>query len=193
MNIMDRSGLYGNRNLLNAGTRTVIVIRIVGQDAATSATEAQLADDIFGVNGDGFNLMAGFDQCSYGQLQFEPLANNKRIGPDGVYTVDLPNTIVIGTPSNKVYNAALAQATSDLGTAPYLLANHVMFCIPPGTSDNWIAYAALNHWMSVYNDKWCQYFSAQMHEIGKSMLPCLVQTCIAKHTAPQTEIHRSQY
>jgi Gametolysin peptidase M11 len=162
--------------LLSTGKRTVIVLRIVGRDAATSATEAQLADDIFGANGDGLNLKTGYDRCSYGQLQIEPLTTNARIGPDGVYTVKLPNIIIAGKSRDAVYNAALAQATADLGVAPNFLANHVMFCIPPGTSGNWLAYSIPNHWMSVYNDKWCQYPSAQMHEIGKFMLPCIIQT-----------------
>ena len=182
---MDRTGLFnGNRNLLNTGMRTVIVLRIVGKDVATSATEAQLADDIFGVGGDGLNLRTGYAKCSYGQLQVEPLTTNALIGSDGVYTVNLPNTVVVGATSNTIYNAALAQATANLGVAPYLLANHFMFCIPPGTSGGWIAYGSANHWMSVYNDKWCQYPSAQMHEIGECMLLCLIQTCITKHTPP---------
>jgi hypothetical protein len=174
-NAMDRTGVSGNRHLLSKGRRTVIVIRIVAVDAGTTATEAQLSDDIFGTNGDGLNLKTGYNKCSYGQLQFEPLSSNPRIGADGVYTVHLRNTYVAGATSGKVYNAALAQATTDLGKSPHLLADHVMFCIPPGTSGGWIAYSAPDHWMSVYNDKWCQSPSSGMHEFGKSMLSSPVQ------------------
>ena len=172
--------------------RTVIVLRIVGRDAATSATEAQLADYIFGIGGDGLNLRTGYAQCSYGQLQVEPLTSNALIGSDGVYTVHLPDTVVMGATSSMVYNAALAQATADLGVAPYLLANHVMFCIPPGTSGGWIAYSSPNHWMSVYNDKWCQYPSAQMHEIGEYVFPRLIQTRQVKNMPLSIAYCRSQ-
>jgi hypothetical protein len=146
------------------------VLRIVGKDTATTANEAQLADDIFGASGDALNLKSGFDRCSYGQLRFEPLTTNPTIGPDGVYTVSLPNTIVTGSDNFVVSDAALAKATQDLGTSPNLLADHVMICIPPGTG-TWLAAAPPNHWVSYFNDNWCRYPSAQMHELGKSALP----------------------
>ncbi|KAI2496201.1 Gametolysin peptidase M11 [Fragilaria crotonensis] len=168
-NVMDRTSMSGNRRLLSTGRRTVIVIRIVAIDSATTASEAQLSDDIFGTSGDGLNLKSGYNFCSYGQLQFEPLSTNERVGADGVYTVYLRNTYVVGSSSGKVYDAALAQVTADLGKSPNLLADHVMFCIPPGTTGGWIAYAAPNHWMSVYNDKWCQYPSSGMHELGHNL------------------------
>ena len=47
------------RSLLNSDRRTVLVIRVLGKDAATTATETKLADDIFGANGDNFNLKKG--------------------------------------------------------------------------------------------------------------------------------------
>jgi Gametolysin peptidase M11 len=179
-NAMDRTSMARDRHLLSTGRRTVIVIRIVAIDSATTASEAQLSDDIFGTSGDGLNLKSGYNKCSYGQLLFEPLSTNARIGTDGVYTVYLRNTYVAGSSGDMVYDAALAQATADLGKSPNLLADHVMFCIPPGTTGGWIAYAAPNHWMSVYNDKWCQYPSTSMHELGKSMLYSLVHTLQCK-------------
>ncbi|KAI2496202.1 Gametolysin peptidase M11 [Fragilaria crotonensis] len=168
-NAMDRTSMARGRHLLSTGRRTVIVIRIVAIDSATTASEAQLSDDIFGTNGDGLNLKSGYNKCSYGQLQFEPMSTNARIGTDGVYTVYLRNTYVVGSSGDMVYDAALAQATADLGKSPNLLADHVMFCIPPRTTGGWIAYAAPNHWMSVYNDKWCQYPSSSMHELGHNL------------------------
>jgi hypothetical protein len=178
-NTRDPDDLYWNRRqLVSTGKRTVMVIRIQAKDAKTSVTEAQLADDIFGASGDVFNLKTGFDRCSYGQLQFEPLTNTFLSG--GVYTVNLPTTTVKNNARDVIFNAAIAQATLDFGKAPHLLANHVIVCIPPGTGD-WISYSATNHWMSVHNDKSCQYVSAQMHEIGKSAVPCLVETCKARY------------
>ena len=169
-NAIDRASMSESRHLLSTGRQTVIVIRIVAVDAATTATEAQLSDDIFGTSGDVLNLKSGYNKCSYGQLQLEPLTTNPRIGTDGVYTVHLRNTFVVGASSSTVYDAAVAQATTDLGKSPNLVADHVMFCIPPGTTGGWIAYSVPNHWMSVYNDNWCRYPSSGMHELGKSML-----------------------
>jgi hypothetical protein len=169
--IRNPSDVFWRRNL-RTGVKTVLVVRIIAKDARTTATEAQLADDIFGTNGDGWNLKSGYDQCSYGQLKFEPLTTHTKVGPDGIYTVSIPNTAVKGVADSKVVNAALAQVTADLGVSPNLLANHVMFCLPPGTSGSWIAYAVINGWKSVYNDVWCQYPSGQMHEFGKSINTC---------------------
>ncbi|KAL7425494.1 hypothetical protein ACHAXM_000042, partial [Skeletonema potamos] len=34
---------------------------------------------------------------------------------------------------------------------------------------DWVAYAGIKGHISVYNDKWCDYPSAQMHEIGHNL------------------------
>merc|ERR1719221_2027179 len=44
--------------------------------------------------------------------------------------------------------------------------------LPSGTNSggsSWIAYAYVNHWLSVYNDQWGSYVSAQVHEIGHNL------------------------
>jgi hypothetical protein len=53
-------------------------------------------------------------------------------------------------------------------SSPGALADHVMYCLPPGTM-NGIAYAYVGHWISVYNDGWCGLLSGQMHEIGHNL------------------------
>lgn len=171
---MDPTDQLWSRNL-QTDVRTVLVIRIVAKDSQTTATEAQLADDVFGTYGDDWNLKSGYDQCSYGQLKFEPLTTHAKVGPDGVYTVSIPNTVVSGIADSVIADAALDQVTKDLGVPPNFLADHVMFCIPPGTAGDlppgstgdWVAYANVNSWRSVYNDERCQHPSVQMHEIGK--------------------------
>ena len=45
----------------------------------------------------------------------------------------------------------------------------VMFCQPPGTNGGWIAYAYINSWESYYNNNWCTFVSAQLHEIGHNL------------------------
>jgi hypothetical protein len=44
-----------------------------------------------------------------------------------------------------------------------------MYAIPPGTTDNWIAYGYFNYYPTVYNDNWATRVSAQMHEIGHNL------------------------
>ena len=43
-----------------------------------------------------------------------------------------------------------------------------MFCFLPGTGD-WLAYAFVNSKLYFYNNKWCQYVSTQMHEVGHNL------------------------
>ena len=156
-----------HRNLESV-VKSVLVLRVVAKDAATTASEAQLSGDIFGGDWEGLNLKSGFDRCSYGQLQFQPVTTNKFVGTDGVFTVNISNTTVAGAHENTVLNDVLVQATNVMGNHPALIADHVMVCLPPGTRKGWVSFASVNSWMSVYNDVWCQYPSAQMHEFGKS-------------------------
>jgi hypothetical protein len=32
-----------------------------------------------------------------------------------------------------------------------------------------VAYGYINSWLTVYNDVWCEYLSAQMHELGHNL------------------------
>ena len=66
-------------------------------------------------------------------------------------------------------NAVTAALNSKFGvSSPSQLASHVMYCLPPGTMSG-IAYAYIDHWMSVYSDEWCTYVSAQLHEVGHNL------------------------
>jgi hypothetical protein len=136
-----------------------------------------LANKIFGASGDVLNLKSLYNQCSSGQLQFEPQTNNNLIGTDGVYTVNLPTTTVTNVADGTIRDAAVAKASKDFGgVALTSIANHVIVCIPPGTAGGgWLAYAYVNHWLSVFNDHWCKAPSGQMHELGKFMRSRVVQ------------------
>jgi hypothetical protein len=50
----------------------------------------------------------------------------------------------------------------------------VAFCLPPGTvypdvGTGWIAYAFTGEYRTFFNDLWCSYVSAQVHEVGHNM------------------------
>jgi hypothetical protein len=156
---------------LQTGTRTVLVIRAIASDASTSASEPMLSDAIFGTSGDVVNLKSQFAQCSDGKLHFQPLTTNTLVGNDGVYTVNISTAIVNGSKHTVIQEAMLAKAFIDLGGPLNSTADHVMLCMPRGTTldtdVNWLGYAVLNNWLTVYNDDWCLSPSLQLHEIGK--------------------------
>ena len=153
-----------NRNLAVLGTKTVLAIRVVGNDIATTASETKIAEEIFGLNNaDVFNLKTGFTECSSGALNFVPTPDIN----NGVYTVTL-NENISGLTDGELRNKVVDQATTDLGTLSTQF-NHVMLCLPPITGFGGIAYAYVNSWLSVYKDSWCNYPSAQLHEIGHNI------------------------
>jgi hypothetical protein len=144
-----------------------LVIRVEAKDSRTTASEAQLADDVFGTAGDQLNLKSQYSACSDGKLIFNPLKTNPKIGNDGVYTVQLPNLAVSGINDGTLLTEVINAASASLGAKLSTIASHVLVCLPPGTQGNWIAYGYFNSYLTVYNDEWCQYPSAQMHELGK--------------------------
>jgi len=153
----------------NPGTLTVLVIKVIDSGGAQlSASNAQLVNDIFE---DDYSLKTGYASCSKDQLIMEP-ASNRDDGDVGV--VNGITSVVIdieaqeGEEGNdsQLREKAEAKATEEYGN----LENQydlVMMCLP--RTGNYVAYAYINGWLSVYNDDWCQQVSAQMHEIGHNL------------------------
>ena len=55
-------------------------------------------------------------------------------------------------------------------TSPSNLADHVMFCLPPGVMENGgTARASVTHWYSMFSNEICNYPSFQAHEIGHNI------------------------
>jgi hypothetical protein len=150
------------RHLVTSGDKTVLVLRVVANDTTTTSSEAELADEIFGASGDPFNLKTGFSQCSYNQLTFEPTP----LVPNGVQTVTIAED-AIGMTMGNVEDLVVTAATTLLGNLPGQF-DYVMICTPNGATGG-IAYAYMNSWLSVYNNQWCNYPSAQLHEIGHNL------------------------
>lgn len=166
-----------DRRLAVTGTKSVLVVRVIASDAATTATVQRLSDSVFGNNADGdgadaANLASQYSACSHGKLTFveaPPRTGNAISIVNGATTVTLPNTAT--TDGDGVMNNAItAELNAQFNVAaptPHL-ADHVMHCLPPGTMAG-IAYASLPGTRSVYSDAWCTYLSAQMHEVGHNL------------------------
>ena len=147
-------------------TKTVLVIRIDAADFSTTASEQQLSDDIFGTSGDSFNLATGYEECSSNSLKF--IAGVTNAGEvQGVHTVTLTENVADYTDS-QLRTLALDKTTEVYGDLASTY-NHVMVCLPNIPLFGGIAYAYINSWLSVYNDDWCSYPSAQLHEIGHNL------------------------
>ena len=149
----------GRRRLAISGSRTYLAVRIIGADAATTASISQISDEWFGTYGDPVNYKSQIEACSYNAVTVSKFTGSGVT--EGVTTVSISNT-VSGTSDGVIRDAAdLAVSNLGLGSP-----DHTILCIPPGTSGNWIGYAYIDWDLSVFNDNWCLYPSIQMHEIG---------------------------
>lgn len=147
------------------GQRSLLVVRVVAPDASTTASVEELSDAVFGTNGDRANLVTQFAACSNKQLTFT--ASNVTHAINGVITVSIQQNVK-GIVNHVVRNAITKALENTLGSKPPY-ADHVMYCIPPGTTSGWLAYGYMNNWLTVYNDNWCTFLSVQMHEIGHNL------------------------
>jgi hypothetical protein len=153
----------------------VLAVRVIaGDNTKYGNTEAQLSDFVFGNGNDPVNLQSQYKACSYNQLNFNKVPNKNMVTPSGQNT-NIANgvvTIEVATlPSEgdgPMRNAITAKINEVFGQSASSLATHVMYCLPPNTMSG-IAYAYINSWNSVYSNQWCNFVSAQMHEIGHNL------------------------
>ena len=80
------------------GEKSVVAVRVKAADASYSHSEEDLRREVFGIEdsegkGDGFNLVSGYDQCSFGALTFTPVASES--GAEGVSIEDGVVTIEV--------------------------------------------------------------------------------------------------
>ena len=165
--------LHSGRKL-QTGSRTVLAVRVLLNDGEYNhADQTGLSNDIFGNGVDLHNLKSQFAACSYGKLNFEKVADRAmKVDPNDGTTrinngvVDIKVNLSIKAGDSAIRNAVTTKINSVFGvTIPKILANHVMYCMPSGAMINKTAYAYVNSWNSVYNNKFCNMLSAQMHEV----------------------------
>jgi hypothetical protein len=161
---------HGRRLAVTTGTKNMLAIRVVAADTSTTASEDEISDSWFGTYDDPVNLKSQYSACSYGALTCNAASKTTSTGvavSNGVYEVTIGNT-VSGEADGVIRDAVVAAGNSALGNMQNQF-DHVMLCLPPGTSGGWIGYAYINWYLSVFNDDWCTYLSIQMHEIGHNL------------------------
>jgi hypothetical protein len=124
-----------------------------------------MSNYVFGTNGDKSTLKSIYSACSMGKLTMTPATGSGIV--NGVAEIVLTENIS-GMDSYTVDNRVATEATAKFGSLSQNF-DHVMFCLPPGTSGGWLAYAYVNWYRSSFNDKWCGYPSAQVHELGHNL------------------------
>jgi hypothetical protein len=180
-NVVNTDGQEENerRNLaVVEGRKAILVVRVIADGGTTTANEDELALNVFD---DSVNVAKQYKACSHGKLNVikAPPRDNTNNNPgdgetkimNGVTTVKVSSPT--GPDNDRNRHAVMREAITvrlkeNFGVNAKNLADHVMYCLPAGTMDG-LAYAYVNHWLSVYSDEWCNFVSAQMHEIGHNL------------------------
>lgn len=146
-----------------SGTRTILVLRISTLDATPTFTAQEIYNFVFDMSQplNQPSLASQYSALSFGKLNFAPALE----GVTEVYV----NMTANGTSLNTIRDAAVAAVQSQFQTSSITwLADHIMFCIPPGTGA-WAGVSSVNSWRLVLNDQWCGYLSGLMHEMGHNL------------------------
>lgn len=155
------------------GVFSVLVVRVQASDQATTRSEEDLANSVFGNKASdpqGVNMKSQYNSCSHGKLNFVEAdnRNGKSTNISNGATTIYVNTST-GQGDRVMRNAITAKLNEEFNVSrPDELADYVMYCMPPDTFSG-VAYAYINSWNSIYNDEWCSKLSAQMHEVGHNL------------------------
>jgi hypothetical protein len=156
------------------GDKTVVGVRVVTScNDSTTSNAADLQQYIFD---DAVNLAKQYKACSHDKLNIIKPANrasgNTAVASDivnGIVTVNINRCVTADADDGVMRNEITSAINTAFGvSAPTQIADHFMYCLPDNTFGG-IAYAYMNSWMSVYKDSWCNYVSAQLHEVGHNL------------------------
>jgi len=156
---------FANRRRLASatGTRSVLVLRISSNDATPGYSASQIYNYMFDTSQPDSqpSLKSQYSRLSFGKLNFVPTQY-------GVMEVPVSMN-ANGASSATIRDAAITYVTSRYGvTSMTDLADHVVFCIPPGTGE-WAGSSPVQSWRIVMNNQWCGYLSGIMHEMGHNL------------------------
>jgi len=154
------------------GTRSIVIFRVITNDASPTNTAAEIADAFFGIDGDLNNMKSRFAACSMNKLIFNPGTGNSFV--NGVQELSITNNGK-GTNVHDLVNSITAAVTDKFGSSLKDTYTHVAYALPRGTtfnvggSEKWLGFAYVNSYLSVYNDDNIMYISNQVHEMGHNL------------------------
>lgn len=156
------------------GEFTTLVIRVIAENGIEPTNDMTTTQN--NAFYDKVCLKSQYAACSKNQLIIKPFEGKTTTGETiekGVVNVQVDiNPTSKGGKGNgnreKLASRASQMAEKKLGNLKKQF-DLVLFCLPPGTGDNWEAFANVNRWDSYYNDQWCGHVSSQLHEVGHNL------------------------
>lgn len=156
------------------GTSRLLVLRITYIGTQPTLSSIQLAGRIFGTGSaaESVNVVDQYRRCSFGKLNIVPASGHNRI-KNGIMEIDIDQAVSSSNTVRTLENAAADQATKILGNLPSQY-EHVLMVMPTHktislSGSNYLAYAYLNGYRSVFNDAWAGRISATQHELGHNL------------------------
>mmetsp|Transcript_9045 Transcript_9045/g.13886 ORF Transcript_9045/g.13886 Transcript_9045/m.13886 type:complete len:813 (-) Transcript_9045:188-2626(-) len=157
-----------------SGESKVAIVRVTTRDGPPDKTSQELSDAFFGTSGSPHNLARRYDLCSFGKLKMVPAnPTDFKTSVNGVGELELDE------PSEGQDIFGLMNQVTDLFEEtfdnPPTFFDHVAYIFPEGTtygsggSDNWLAFAYVKGFLSVFNDLNAVYLSHQVHEFGHNL------------------------
>lgn len=172
------------------GQKKVLVVRANTAGGNTVSQRDDIVDAIFGTYGNTISMRSQYLGCSHGKLDTVPFEGSTTTGyevTNGIIEVSISEDYTGRTrydAEEGLYNAA-ENLVGDLESQ----FDHVILCLPPGTSDGWVAYAygklrqvikTVNCWLlrvlwnltcfipvneliAAFNDQWCEKLSTLVH------------------------------
>ena len=152
----------------SAGLKRILVIRVNtnGGQYTPLSSEATLSDKFFGTSGDAVNTKSQFKKCSFGKLQIDPFIGKTSSGvtiTNGVYTI----TIDADRDDRQLESKARSVGSDQLGDLQSQF-DFVAFVVPPN-NQNYAAFAYFNGWLTLYQGRYADLVTVQMHEIGHNL------------------------
>lgn len=154
-----------------SGQSTVAIVRVTTSSGQPKYTANQLSDAFFGTNGDPQNLAKRYNLCSFGKLTMVPASFDGSSGGVGELAL---NKASAGQNIFGLMNDVTDMFEDVFGASPTSF-DHVAYVFPDGTtygsggSKNWLAFAYVRGFLSVFNDDNAVYLSHQVHEFGHNL------------------------
>ena len=146
------------------GIKPILAVRVTDKNGLVqSDSPAIISDKIFGTYDDKVNLASQMNACSFKKLTISTDYNDIDTVEPGVIEVTIPISIKEND-SYTIHNAVTKKVQEQLGFTLPGPFEQVMYVIEKCyVGCGWAAYAFINSWMSVYQDRYYKYPGVQMH------------------------------
>jgi len=151
----------------NNGQKSILFVRVVAADGPPTPSLNDISNKAFGTFGATESFRAGMARCSYNQLLMNPAS--VAFASNGVIEISIPQKAK-GNSDNTIWNAAhnilMAKLNvNDMST----VVDHLVYCIPGGTTMIAAAIAFIPGYISWYNNEYCIDPGTVMHELGHNI------------------------